>query len=208
MNFLRKNLLSSVVVSILCFHGLSASFSVREINYNDQNEIDEVVELCLGDYCPSGPHPQKQLREKRELIKCDIREIENRKLFVCVSNKDNSICGALFCRYGYRSKCLAEYIQIKIDQKNYNFNEIMSAMTAYAEKKLAELSMNMIAVRVTSKQELEFFLQQGFCLMDFDTRDNKYTILMDKVQALVYTVLVVPMLLMMYSDYGVVCKKI
>ncbi len=185
-------------------------FVVREIDYKNQKEIDEVVDLCLNAQSfknrQGKTDEQGRAQEKQKLLK-DMKEKSYYKEFVCISVKNNQICGLLSCRYGYRRPQMVEYMNVTIHDK-YKFEDVLFAMNQHAEKAFVALSMKRIANRVWSKHEFAFYLQHGFLVMDEDTVMKEHYIISDAFGMLFAAIFVIPAIVMACVDHGVVYKDI
>jgi len=191
-------------------------FIAREVDYKNQQEIDEVIELCLREQPlhhqedqtldDLQKEEQRVALEKKSIVS-SMQKTKNNILFVCVSSKNNKICGALFCRYGYRRPQMAEYMRIVIHE-DYKFDDVMFAMNQHAEKVFVALSMKQIAHHAWSKCAFEFYLQHGFLVMDHERQKTEYFIFSDAVTEFLFILTLIPMLIIKLCDYGVVYKNI
>lgn len=102
---------------------------------------------------------------------------------------------------------MAEYERAWVHD-DYEFGDVLSVMTQQAEKLFIELSMTHVSAHVWSKRDFDFYLKQGFVVMDEKAQQDNYMICFDGVIMLLAAILVVPLITMRLSDYGVVYKKL
>jgi hypothetical protein len=198
-----------------------SNFIVRELNYKNQEEINKIVNFLVLEDSEELTELQAKVNlddeEKKRLeillnkkvsFAKQVQKDKNHFLVVCISQKDNKFCGVLFCEYSYRRKYLAEYTKVVIHDFS-DFNNILLAMTHYAEKMFIALSMKKIVAHVYSRQLFNFYVKQGFLIMDDATRAAEYTMDRDTLGKLFLAIIFFPLFVIdSCMEYGVFYKDL
>jgi hypothetical protein len=90
---------------------------------------------------------------------------QRKNIFVCISDRENMICGFLLAEHGNRQADLAEYKKVYVYSAfNADSYFVMHSMTQFAEKFYKDLSMNGIAIDLAS-QDSSFYTENGYVLL-------------------------------------------
>lgn len=211
--FFKKSFM--VLFSIVSFQGSLIAleqYLVRPVDCNNALEFEEIVKY----YSKYYPYIEKNRKGKNHCghsyedyllsIKNKFSKGQCDVTFVCISQQTNKISGLLCCQYGYRRQYLAEFTNLIIDEDA--FEDVVSALIQGAERYFVQKSIKKIVVSVWSFKELQFYLQNGFSVMDSDAQTQDYLINRDAVLAVLDLVTVFPVLWKKLFHYGIVCKDI
>ena len=148
-----------------CVIILNNGYVIKELDYQDEQEVSAVANLFDGD---------KEIQEmtggknkaclERILDKySDSDKLNYGKFFICISSDESKqVCGVLVCKHDIEAKIL-EYKVLAI-HKNYRRQGIASSMMSYVEQIYTELAIEKILVGVFphNKSGIQCYSQQGF----------------------------------------------
>ena len=218
--FFKKSFM--VWFSIVSFQGSLMAleqYLVRPVDCNNKSEFEAVVNY----YSKHRPYVDRKTKGKNHSTSYQgylnniierVSESKHCVTFVCISQQTNKISGLLFFQYGYRRQYLAELKDFIINEdpganEDADANEdILLALIQGAEKYFVQKSIKKIAVSVWSLKALQFYLKNGFYVMDSDAQAKDYWINMDTAFTVLGFVTVFPVLWKKLFYYGIVCKDI